>query len=81
MERWHALVIGADSISGVPYVRPPGCDSCRVALPRAEVDSVRLGNPVAGFWKTFGLVVGIPVLVFGAICLVDGGGPPCSRGS
>jgi len=76
--RWHALVISADSISGVPYLRPPDCDSCRVALPRAQVDSLRLGNPVAGFWKTVGLVVGIPLLVLGVVCVIGDGGPPCT---
>lgn len=54
-EQWHALILSADSVSGVPFVRPTDCDSCRVALPRAQVDSIRFGNPVAGFWKSFGL--------------------------
>jgi hypothetical protein len=61
--RWHGLVVAADSISGVPYTRSPGCDSCRVALPRASVDSVRLGNPTAGFWKSVGLGMGITLAV------------------
>ena len=80
-EHWHALIVSPDSISGVPYLRPPDCDSCRVVLPRAQVDSVRFGNPVAGFWKTAGLVVGIPVLVLVVWCASGGGGPPCSHGS
>jgi hypothetical protein len=80
-ERWHALIISPDSISGVPYLRPLDCDSCRLALPRTQVDSVRLGKPVAGFWKTAGLVVGIPVLVLAVLCASSGGGPPCSHGS
>jgi hypothetical protein len=81
VERWHTLVVSTDSISGIPYLRPRDCDSCRTILPRAHVDSIRLGNPVAGFWKTVGLVVGIPLLVFGVTCVLEGGGPPCTAGS
>jgi hypothetical protein len=33
--------IGADTVSGVPYWRDPACDSCRIAIPRPEVDSIR----------------------------------------
>ncbi len=37
----HALRIENDSLVGVPWWNDPGCDSCRVAIARAEVDSVR----------------------------------------
>ena len=57
--RWHAVVVGADSVSGVPFILPVTCDSCRVQLPRTEVDSLRLGNPVGGFWRSVGLVLGL----------------------
>ncbi len=56
--RVHAVAITADSISAVPFVRSPACDSCRIRLATASVDSVRIGNPVAGFWKSVGLVLG-----------------------
>jgi hypothetical protein len=36
------------------------------------VDSVRLGSPVAGFWKTLGLVVGVPALIAVVLCGPDG---------
>lgn len=62
--QWHAVVITAESITGVPYIRPVSCDSCRISVPRGRVDSIRLGNPVAGFWKTVALIVGIPVAIF-----------------
>lgn len=68
MERWHAVVVGADSISGAPYVRPTVCDSCRRSLPRTAVDSVRVGNPVAGFWKTFGLFLVLPIVLLTIYC-------------
>lgn len=43
LEQWHGVRITADSISGVPYFRPPRCDECRIALPLTGVDSVRQG--------------------------------------
>jgi hypothetical protein len=54
----HSIRLSADSISGVPFVQPPECDSCRVSLPSSSVDSLRAGNPSGGFWKTTGLVLG-----------------------
>ena len=71
--RWHAVRVGPDSISGIPFLRPTNCDSCRTALPRAAVDSVRLGDPMEGFWKTVGLVVLAPTLVLAFLCAVHGG--------
>jgi hypothetical protein len=41
---FHAVRVTEDSLFGVPFQKPPACDSCRVALPRAAVDSVRTGN-------------------------------------
>jgi hypothetical protein len=58
--RWHAVLVNTDTISGISYLLPITCDTCRVALPRAAVDSLRFGNPGAGFWKTVALVVAIP---------------------
>jgi hypothetical protein len=81
MDRWHAVVIAADSVSGIPFLQAVDCDSCRRHVPRAQVDSLRLGNPTAGFWKTVGLVIGVPLFVFSVICAVEGGGPPCTAGS
>ena len=79
-ERWHAVDVTVDSVSGVPFLEDPECHRCRVALPRSAVDSVRFGNPSAGFWKTFGLVVGIPILLGVIVCTAGESGPPCSEG-
>lgn len=73
--RWHGVEVRADSISGVPFMRPLDCDSCRRSLLRASVDSVRVGHPVAGFWKTLGLVVGVPFALLVLYCW-DGGCHP-----
>lgn len=62
-QRWHAAVISADSVSGIPWREPVECDSCRVALPMTAVDSIQIGHPTAGLWKGVGLTFGT-VLAF-----------------
>ncbi len=66
--RWHAVRIGPDSISGIPFVQPTSCDSCRIVLPRAAVDSICLGDPVGGFWKTVGIVLTASALALSYVC-------------
>ena len=61
--RLHAVQLTADSLSGVPYLQPPDCDSCRVRLPHGSIDSLRAGNPTAGFWKAVGLTLGGALLL------------------
>jgi hypothetical protein len=55
----HAVRITADSLTGVPFFRPPDCDSCRISIPMRQIDSLRTGNKMEGFARTVGLVVGI----------------------
>jgi len=43
VNKWHAVVITHDSVSGVPYELPLPCDSCRHTLPRSQVDSMDVG--------------------------------------
>src|SRR4051794_38308719 len=50
----HAVVVSADSVSGVPFQLPIDCDSCRVYLARNTVDSMRLGNSEKGAFKSIG---------------------------
>ena len=38
----HGVRVVGDSVMMVPHWKPPACDSCRIALPRAAVDSVRV---------------------------------------
>ena len=42
--RAHSLRSDSTSLSYVPYVMSPMCDSCRVTIPRTSVDSVRTGK-------------------------------------
>jgi len=65
--RWHIVDVTRDSIIGIPLGQPVSCDSCRRAVARAQVDSVRWGYPVSGFFKTivFGfLTLGTVIVVY-----------------
>jgi len=64
VERWYAVVIGRDSVSGIPYTLPLDCDSCRRSVPLTEVDSLRAATPL-GAWV--GMVVGATAVVYGLI--------------
>ena len=62
----HAVILGPDSVSGVPFHRPPDCDSCRVVIARSGVDSMRLGNRERGALRSLGLgfaAVGVAALL------------------
>jgi hypothetical protein len=56
------VVVDADSVSGVRTDRYPRCDSCRVAVAQAEIDSFRLrptdSNNNFGAGMIIGLVTG-----------------------
>jgi hypothetical protein len=54
----HAVRVEQDSISGVPFEKPAGCDGCRISLPSSSVDSVRTGDPTSAFLKNIALTVG-----------------------
>ncbi len=70
MLRLHGVIVGPDSVSGIPFRKPPDCDSCRVRIERAEVDSLRIGEPVNGFWKTaaLGAAIGLIVVCYTGWC-------------
>jgi hypothetical protein len=76
-DRWHAVQISDDSVAGIPWLKPINCDSCRVALPRARVDSIRAGHPVRGLWKGYALAVFGPPAILTAICVLSGEGAAC----
>ncbi|MEP6745313.1 MAG: hypothetical protein ABJB33_07420, partial [Gemmatimonadota bacterium] len=70
VDRWHAVQVSEDSIAGIPWLKPADCDSCRLALPRASVDSIRLGHPAQGVWKTAGLILFGPPAILTLYCLL-----------
>lgn len=67
----HAVSVTTDSASGIGFRDPPECGACRVTLPRGSIDSIRLGNPAAGFLKSVGLAVGLLVGTAVAVCTFD----------
>jgi hypothetical protein len=62
-QQWHAVRVTESTVSGISFVKPINCDSCRVTVARSTVDSIRWGNPVAGFWRTILVFVVIPGLI------------------
>jgi hypothetical protein len=72
VEKWHAVVIAPDSVSGIPYRISLECDSCRRSMPRAQVDSMKLGpntrSPKAlEFAGALGAVILLEMLICAAI--------------
>jgi hypothetical protein len=65
----QGLIVVGDSVRGIPFPRPPGCDTCRVALARAEVDSVRVGDPVGALWQSALLAGGVLGGVYVIMCV------------
>ena len=69
--QWHGILVTTDSVSGVPYTQAPECDSCRVGLARSTVDSIQLGNPSAGLWKSLALGGAITVGAALLVCKLE----------
>lgn len=55
----HAVKLESETLRGVPYIKPPTCDSCRLYLPLERVDSLRVGSKERGFFGTVGWVFAI----------------------
>jgi hypothetical protein len=70
--RWHGLEFNGDSAYGLHYLAPLTCDSCRRSVPLSAVDSIRVGDPPGGFWKSFGAIMGT-WLFFGVLIYLGGG--------
>ncbi len=72
--RLHGVEFRQDSLSGVPWLEHPSCDTCRVRYAFSEISQTRTGHPGAGAWS-----VGIPMLIVaggfivGAILYATGG--------
>jgi hypothetical protein len=68
---WHAVQVGRDSVSGIPYMKSRQCDSCRVSLPVTQVDSLRTGNKTGGLGKS-AIVVIVGMVVVGVLTCGNG---------
>ena len=82
VKKWHAVAITQDSVSGIPYQMPAACASCRLSIPRAGVDSMKLGYKT-GFQKSAktaaeGLsIVSAAIIVEAAVCYLIGATNDC----
>lgn len=70
-ERWHAVRVGTDSVSGIHWLSPIEGDTGRVALPLSVVDSMIAGDPATGFVKStaFTAYVALPIALV-AFCVI-----------
>lgn len=69
VEKWHAVVITQDSVSGIAYRVPVWCESCRLSIPRTRVDSMKLGyRTVAENVTEFVGIVTAAMLADAAVC-------------
>lgn len=73
----HGVTVDQTEVTGIPFQRPLGCDSCRVSIPRAAVDSMRVSTPPAGFWKTLAITLGGGLA---GVILVCGAATTCRLG-
>ena len=62
VNKWHAVSMTQDSVSGIPYDVPLPCDSCRRSLPRSQVDSMQAPYTHHNVAKEGITVLGITVL-------------------
>jgi hypothetical protein len=69
--RFQAVRIEGDSISGTPYQHSPSCDSCRVAIALADVDSMQTGKSPEALSMV--LIIGIPALAIGFLAAAFSG--------
>ena len=65
--RLQSVRFTTDSISGTPYNDPPACDSCRVAIALAQVDSLQSGKSPETLSMV--LIIGIPVVALTVLTL------------
>lgn len=59
----HSVRVDSTSLSYVLRFKPPECDSCRVTIPLAAVDSVRIGK----LSPARNIVLGLALLIYGMI--------------
>ena len=65
----HGVHVDSTALRGIPYHKPLDCDSCAVVIPRADVDSVRIGDLSNGLWRTVALAVAMAGVIGFVHCL------------
>ena len=75
VEKWHAVVITQDSVSGIPFETSLKCAICRRTVPRVQVDSMKHGYRTFAQDVTEGAeAIGLALLVEIVLCSLSGGG-------
>ncbi len=69
---FHAVRMDTLNLSGVPFQMDPECDSCRIFVPRGDIDSLRAGSKSAAFNKTTAAIV-LTMLAWGLLYCAGGG--------
>lgn len=78
VNKWHAVVITQDSVSGIPYQMSVHCYNCRRSLARTEVDSMKLGYRTLPENVTMVVsAANAAILVEAALCYVVGARNDC----
>ena len=70
MVQLKGIAVTGDSLSGVPWLKPLDCASCRVTFARTSVDSLRTGSPEGGFIAT--LLIGVIAVFLGTCIMTEG---------
>ena len=65
----HAVRLDSAQLTGIPYFKSVACDSCLVVIPRAQIDSVRVGDVADGLWRTTGLVLVVGFVTYIVHCV------------
>jgi hypothetical protein len=68
--RLHAVVISADSVSGVSDSLAVACDHCRLSVAQADVDSIAIVAEPAGWRPPIAVQVAAVLLVLGGALFV-----------
>ena len=63
VDQWHGVYITSDSVSGIPYHKGLDCTPCRISVPQAAVDSIRLGDSEEGVYRTVLIGAGLLALL------------------
>jgi hypothetical protein len=75
VEKWHAVVITQDSVSGIPFETSFKCAICRRTIPRVQVDSMKHGyRTLAQDLSEGAEAIGLLLLVESVLCALSGGG-------
>ena len=72
MRLLHGVALTDSALTGVPFLQPLDCDSCRVVVLRSTIDSVRNGDQVGGAFASVALGVVAVLGFFFISCQVGG---------